>query len=316
MSIHIPAISVTNLTKTFNNGRRTFTALQEISFDLNQGEILGLLGPNGAGKTTTIQLLLSTLTPTSGAIQFFGKNFFTNRSEILQQLGFASTYVNLPAHLTVQENLKIQGLLYGMNGTALSEALELSLTAFKLEGLRNKEVGQLSAGQKTRVMLAKAFITKPKVVLLDEPTASLDPDVAEQIRSFILDLRAQHNISVLFTSHNMDEITTMCDRVIVLKHGSIIANAKPETLAASISTTRLQLVVGNGLEKTIALAQTNNLVYTLKDRWIEIALDERAIAHFLTQLALNDITYTHIAIEKPTLEDYFIHIAKHNQTGK
>lgn len=288
----------------------TFTAVNGISFELQPGEILGLLGPNGAGKTTTIEMLLGTLTPSSGTITYFGKDFLTHRSDILQKVTFASAYVKLPSRLTIQENLDIFARLYGVPAAERFERIKRFLLMFDMWQYRNKQTANLSAGQITRVMLAKAFIPHPEVVLLDEPTASLDPDVAREVRQFVLEQKEQRGISVLFTSHNMDEVTQVCDRVLVMKKGNIIANNKPLELAASVSRSRVSLIISEGLDKAIQYAATHHLAYQLYERTIEIETDEHAIAPLLTKLVQAGVEYSQISIDKPTLEDYFVSISQ------
>ena len=246
-------LSVSNLTKTFISGlwpfqnKHIYTAVNDISFQLAKGEILGFLGPNGAGKTTTIQMLLGTLTPSSGIISYFGNNFAQHRVAILKRVGYASGYDKLPAQLTVTENLDIVGRLYGIRQPQRAQHIEKLLKTFRIWELRNQQTGTLSAGQATRVMLAKAFMGDPEIVLLDEPTASLDPDVALEVRQFILAQRKERGTSILITSHNMAEVTELCDRVLVLKKGVIIADNTPEQLALSISKVRVYLTITNGL---------------------------------------------------------------------
>lgn len=218
-------LRVKNLTKKFGG----FTAVDKISFELKKGEILGLLGPNGAGKTTTIQMLLGTLTPTSGEIVYFGKDFFKYRSEILQEVNYASAYSHLPWRLTVEENLQVYARMYGVKDRR--RRIDRLLTEFDVSELGRKTMDGLSAGQKTRVTLCKAFINYPKLILLDEPTASLDPDIAARVRQFLLRQQREYGVSMLFTSHNMAEVTEVCDRVIFLKQGKIIAEDTPEKLA-------------------------------------------------------------------------------------
>jgi ABC-2 type transport system ATP-binding protein len=308
-----PLVCIKNLIKTYpKRGKDStpHTAVNNISFDIKHGEVLGLLGPNGAGKTTTIQMLLGTLTPTSGSITAFDLDFFTHQTEVRQRMGFASTYVEFSSNLTVNENLKVHGLLYGMNKKTLPQSIERMLKNFDVWALRERTVNTLSAGQKTRTMLATAFLTNPSLVLLDEPTASLDPDIAYEVRHFILEQQRKDQTTILITSHNMAEVEQICDRALVLKDGAIIANDTPSALAASVSIAKVQLNVGDGLKRTIAFAQQQNLPHTLKDRWIEIAIDEHKIADFLTKLAQAEIRYSEISIDKPTLEDYFLHIAK------
>ena len=232
-------LEVRNLTKTFG-GRTQVTAVDDLSFDLRSGEILGLLGPNGAGKTTTIKMLISTLKPTSGSIVYFGKDFYTNRSDSLQQIGFASTYTSLPPLLTVAENLNVYGCIYGLSKSERHTRIAELLSLFHLEEFGNRRTTTLSAGQRTRVMLVRAFLGRPKLVLLDEPTASLDPEIAEEIREFLLLQLTQHGVSILLTSHNMNEVSKMCDRVLFLKNGKCLALDTPENLAASIGSSSLE----------------------------------------------------------------------------
>lgn len=311
-----PVLVVDTLTKIFSNkklfgAKKEFIAVNGISFSLHEGEVLGFLGPNGAGKTTTIQILLSLMTPTSGTVTYFGKNFFTHRSEVLQDVAFASAYTKLPGRLTIFENLDIYGRLYGLPTEARNARIKEFLSFFGMWGLRNKPSGLLSAGQTTRVMLAKAFLATPKIVLLDEPTASLDPDVAHDVRKFVQQQQADRKISVLFTSHNMAEVEEICDRVLILKNGSIIANNTPEEIASSISKTRVSLMVGgDSLIKTEQYAREQNLKYKITEPFIEMHVDEHDVAQLLSNLAQRGVAYSQISIEKPTLEDYFLHIAK------
>ncbi len=304
-----PVLIVENLTKKFSS----FTAVNSISFQLGAGEILGFLGPNGAGKTTTIQMLLGVMNPSSGTISYFGKDFTRYRSEIMQHVSFASAYVQLPGHLTIAENLAFYGELYGINKAQRDANIQELLTFFGMWDLRNKRTGQISAGQMTRVILAKAFLVNPRIILLDEPTASLDPDIAREVRQFILAQRKERGTSILITSHNMDEVTELCDRVIVLKQGTIIANDSPTILANSISKVRLHLTITHGLDALIEHVRDNRLVYSLQAMHITIELDEHAIAQFLTQLSTQQIAYSHISIDKPTLEDYFLSVAQQKE---
>jgi ABC-2 type transport system ATP-binding protein len=296
-------LTVDSLTKTFDH----LHAVNGISFQLKPGEILGLLGPNGSGKTTTIQMLLGTLLPTHGAITYFGKNFFKHRSEILQHVSFASTYTSLPFILSVEENLISFGYLYGIND-AMKRATPL-LDRFGILDKRHAKVSSLSAGQITRLMLVKAFFIDPKVVLLDEPTASLDPDVARDVCSFLLESRKKTGLSILFTSHKMEEVAEVCDRVIVLKKGKIIADDVPRNLAKSIALYRLRLTIVDGLKRTESIAKTHNIAYQVDHRVITCSLEEKQIPLFLQELMHQNVSYISIQIEEPTLEDYFLTIA-------
>ena len=289
-----------------------FTALDHLSFTLEPGEILGILGPNGAGKTTTIQILLSVLKPTSGSIEYFGKNFFEHRSAILERVSYASSYARLPTNLTVRENLDIFGRLYGLAAGERAQQIEKYLKFFGVWQVADKETGFLSAGQMTRVMLAKAFISNPRIILLDEPTASLDPEIARDVRSFILEQQKEQGVSMVITSHNMHEVTQMCNRVLVLKNGVIIANDTPQNLALSISRAHLYLTPDIP-DALIGFLESNNLLYKMNTHTISLEIDEQEIASLLMRLAQERITYSQISIDKPTLEDYFLSITRKEQ---
>lgn len=301
-------LSVKNLKKIYP-GKVPFVAVDDISFDLKKGEILGLLGPNGAGKTTTIQMLLSTLKTTSGSIEYFGQDFFTHRSEILKHVSFASTYISLPWQLTLEQNLGVFARLYGLTAKEREERVGTLLERFGIAFKRKALVSTLSAGQITRLMLVKAFMTRPRIALLDEPTASLDPDIAKDVVDFVFEQREQWGTSILYTSHNMAEVAEVCDRVLFLKQGKIIADDIPENLAKSVATSRIRLQVGDGMKRTCAIADQLKLKYTIDHRSIELELDEDQIAIFLSHLAGAGVLYTHIDIFQPTLENYFLHMA-------
>lgn len=308
-------LSVKNLHKAFSLRKRfwskptTFVAVHDISFDLHEGEILGLLGANGAGKTTTIQMLLGTLTATSGRINYFGKDFFSNQSEILQQIGCASGYERLPGVLTVWQNLDVFGRIYGLDVHEREKRINTMLEQFDMVRLRDQRTGTLSAGQATRLLLAKSFLSAPKVVLLDEPTASLDPTIAAQVRTFVMRQAREHGTSILFSSHNMEEVTQVCDRVFVMKQGNIIADNTPEQLAATIKNARLHLFITEGHDQLLQMLKEQQLNYTLDEHSIAIDIEEHHIGSFLNALALRAITYANVSIDKPTLEDYFLSVS-------
>ncbi len=231
-----PVVQVRDLTKRFDH----FTAVDGISFDIHPGEIVGLLGPNGAGKTTTIQMLLGLVTPTAGSIRMFGLNLDGNREAILRQINFSSTYISMPYSLTVEENLRIVGKLYGM--PHVDRRLEEVVKQLEMEEFRTKLTRKLSTGQMTRLTLAKAILTEPKILFLDEPTASLDPDIAHKIRSFLKDVRRSTGVSMLYTSHNMREMAEMSDRIIFLQRGKIVAEGTAEQVVARYGQADLEEV--------------------------------------------------------------------------
>lgn len=309
-----PILEVKKLTKTFVTKKLfkdpiSFTAVNDVSFNLNEGEVLGLLGPNGAGKTTTLQMLLGLLTPTSGQIKYFGKDFATHRTEILEKVSFASTYLKLPGVLTVSENLNLYGKLYNMPKNFREAQIDKNLRLFEIWELRNNLTKTLSAGQLTRLMLAKAFLPDPKIVFLDEPTAALDPDISLQVRKFILERKKDLGISIIFTSHNMAEVEELCDKVLVLKNGQIIASETPKNLAKTVTTCRVQLLVNN-MDLAVNFAKSKKAVYKIEEMFITFEVDEQDISKLLIAITQADIKYTEISIEKPTLEDYFLQITK------
>jgi ABC-2 type transport system ATP-binding protein len=219
-----PIVQVQNLMKRFGD----FTAVNGISFHIGQGEILGLLGPNGAGKTTTIQMLLGLVTPTSGSIQMFGLDLQAHREAILGQVNFSSTYISMPFALTVEENLRVVAKLYGMDDIA--RRIDEVVKILEMEEFRTKVTRKLSSGQMTRLALAKAILTEPKVLFLDEPTASLDPDIAHKIRGVLKEVRQSTGLSILYTSHNMREMEEMSDRIVFLQRGKLVAEGTAQEI--------------------------------------------------------------------------------------
>ena len=311
----MPILSVKRLNKTFTVKKNfwakptTFTAVRDISFDMQEGEILGLLGANGAGKTTTIQMLLGTLTATSGSITYFGKNFFTHAEEIMQDVACASGYDRLPGRLTVWQNLDVFGRIYGLNDADREGRIEKMLMHFDMVNMRDRRSATLSAGQATRLLLAKAFLPRPKVVLLDEPTASLDPTMAAQVREFVLKQKHEYGTSILFSSHNMEEVTQVCDRALVMKNGIIVADDMPDKLAATIKIAHVHLFVPTSAEVLIKFLNEQSIKHEFHEHWVSVEIEEQHIAAFLSSLAQRGITYTSIAIDKASLEDYFLSIS-------
>ena len=217
-------VEVKNIKKNYGKNE----AVKGISFNIKEDEILGLLGPNGSGKTTTIGMLLGLLKPTSGEIFINGQKLEGNRIEILEQINFISPYIELPKKLTVKQNLTVYGKLYKINN--INERIEFLSEKLRLGGLLNSITGELSSGQKNRVSLAKALINEPKVLLLDEPTASLDPEVGDFVRSFLENYKKEKKISILLASHNMNEVTRLCKSILMMKDGIIIDEGNPEEL--------------------------------------------------------------------------------------
>ena len=217
-------LGVADLCKTYAH----VTAVEQVSFAVCRNEIVGLLGPNGAGKTTIINMILGVLAPTSGTIGIAGIDIARRRSQALAHTNFAAVYATLPGNLTVVQNLRFFGLVYGIED--LGQRIETLLEQFDLRQLRNTRCGVLSSGEQTRVALAKALLNRPRLLLLDEPTASLDPSAAQIVRKQIRELARQENCGILWTSHNMYEVEEVCDRVLFLSHGRILLTGDPRAL--------------------------------------------------------------------------------------
>ena len=211
-------IEIKNLSKEYNN----ILAVKNINFTINKGSIVGLLGPNGCGKTTTIGMMLGLIKPTSGTVFINGQNIENenNRTKILEKVNFISPYVELPKKLTVEENLKVYGKLYGVNN--LQDKISDLMKQLNLFELKKRKTGELSSGQKNRVSLAKALINEPEILFLDEPTASLDPDVGDYIRTYLENFASKKDTTILLASHNMNEVERLCNEVMMMKNGKII----------------------------------------------------------------------------------------------
>ncbi len=222
----MPVLEVTDLTKTYKDT----LAVAGVSFDVKAGEIVGLLGPNGAGKTTTINMILGVLEQTAGSIRIERFDLSRERSKALASTNFAAVYAQLPGNLTVYQNLKIFGLLYEV--PELQGRIDTVISQFDLEKFRDTKTGLLSSGEQTRASLAKAMLSTPKLLLLDEPTASLDPSTARFVRERIRAFAQSGQGGVLWTSHNMQEVSEMCDRVLFLSHGKILLEGDPKKLPA------------------------------------------------------------------------------------
>jgi ABC-2 type transport system ATP-binding protein len=223
-----------DLTRDFDGTR----ALDHFNFQLRKGEVLGLLGANGAGKTTAMNMLLGLTTPTSGSIHAFGMDLATHRIDILRRTNFSSAYTSLPGNLLVWQNLTVFARIYGVphQKQKIADLLDL----FEISSLRKRVTGQLSAGESTRLNLCKALLNDPELLLLDEPTASLDPDIADKVRKTIRKVQAERQISILYTSHNMRDIEEVCDRVIFLHKGKIVTQGTPKEIVERMQQNTLE----------------------------------------------------------------------------
>jgi ABC-2 type transport system ATP-binding protein len=302
----INILEIKNLTKNFRSGifkPQKFIAVDNVSFELKSGEIIALLGSNGSGKSTLMQMLLSTITPTSGIIKYFGKSLNTHRSEILKHVGFGSSYTKLPPNLLVKENIIIIGKLYGLTEKqALKNSLAL-LTQLNSAHLYNKKNGVLSAGQSAIVQIVKALMINPKFVILDEPLAALDVDIAKQVRDLIKQYNKDHGVAAIISSHNMEEFEKLVDRVLIIKDGRLIANDTPCELIKKIKDVQIELRTDqNG--KLENLLQQTNISWQIIDNTYSFKIDEKQVANFLEKLHLDIIKINQISIKKPTVDDY------------
>jgi len=241
------AIAVRDLTKRFGE----LPAVDGLSFSVVRGEIFGLLGPNGAGKTTTIQLLLGLTTPTAGDIRVLGMKMPSDRFAILSRVNFSSAYISLPSNLTVRENLRVFAGLYSVRRP--QSRIDSLLELFEVTDAAGRTTGALSSGQLTRVNLCKAFLNDPEVLFLDEPTASLDPDIAEKVRSILQRLRQERGVTIIYTSHNMREVELLCDRVLFLAKGRAVAEGPPRDVIERARSASLEDVF-------IAIARDGDLL--------------------------------------------------------
>ncbi|GBC80979.1 Ribosome-associated ATPase [bacterium HR10] len=246
-------LRVHELTKVFDG----IVAVDRVSFSISRGEIVGLLGANGAGKTTTLHLILGLIRPTSGRIEIFGRDIERHRIEILRRMNFSSVGVNLPPNLTVWENLWLFAQLYGVSRAQerIAEVLEL----LEIAHLRDARTGRLSSGEMTRVNLCKALLNDPELLLLDEPTASLDPNIADKVRRLLRQIQRERRIAMLYTSHNMRDIEEVCDRILFLHQGRIIAEGSPREILEHFRTRTLE-------EVFIRIARSGEILVSQRER--------------------------------------------------
>ena len=239
------SIIVENLSKNYSENK----AVKNINFKIGENEIVGLLGPNGCGKTTTIAMILGLLKPSSGKILVDGIDIENNRIELLHKMNFISPYIELPKKLTVKENLIVYSKLYSVRN--FNERINYLSETLRLNDFINKKTGELSSGQKNRVSLAKSLINSPSVLLLDEPTASLDPETSDYVRTFLENYKKEKNISILLASHNMNEVERLCASVLMMKAGKIIDKGTPKELIEKHGRKNLE-------EVFLKLTRTNN----------------------------------------------------------
>ncbi len=304
-------LQVENLVKNYGS----FPAINSISFVVPRGKVIGLLGPNGAGKTTTIQVLLGITASNAGTIRYFGKDFFKNRQYCLQRINFASSFNYLQARNTVWENLLVFAYLYSVNNP--KKKIKELAEYFEITNLLPQIFYGLSQGQKTRVNIVKSLINEPELILMDEPTASLDPDIADKLLSLIEEFKKTKNISILYTSHDMDEITRICDEVIFLDKGQIIVQDTPLGLTKRIPNARLKVTFDTEKNIVDKFLQTEKQNFSFQtNKIVIINTQEESIPKLIFSLSKAGVWITDIEVEKPTLEDFFLQIARGGKSVK
>ena len=287
----------------------SFRAVDDISFTIPRGKVIGFLGPNGAGKTTTIHMLLGITLTNGGNIKYFGKDFAQHRLYCLQRINFTSAFNTLLGRISVWENLLVYAKLYQVK-QAKEKILKLT-EYFEISDLLPVLYQNLSAGQKTRVNLVKSLLNDPELILMDEPTASLDPDIADKTLTLIEELKRERNLAILYTSHNMHEVTRICDEVIFLDHGKIVAQDTPLNLTKRISSSVIRLTVDNNKDILEKYLQENQQQFSFLDNHtIAISTQERLIPEVLFGISRTGVYITYIEIQKPTLADVFLQISR------
>jgi ABC-2 type transport system ATP-binding protein len=285
-------------------------AVDGISFEIRRGQVLGLLGPNGAGKTTTIHMLMGLTRYDGGSITYFGHDLIRHRGWCLQRVNFTSAYNTLLGRISVSENLKVFAGLYNVAdaGRRIDELVDY----FEVREVLDQRFWSLSSGQRTRVNLIKSLLNDPELLLMDEPTASLDPDIADKTLALIEDLRQRRNLTLLYTSHNMAEVTRICDSVIFLDHGRIVAQDSPTGLTRRIPTAEVRLVLGAfSLPEASNWLEFNRVPHEFtSDRSLTMTVSEKEIPRVLFGFSQTGVEITEIEIHKPTLEDVFVQIAR------
>ncbi len=292
-------VKAERLTKAFNDKN----AVDGIDFEIHAGEVVGFLGPNGAGKTTTIRMLLNLLNPTSGTLSLFGLSYEKNRADILRRMNSSSGTLTLPGKLSVRENLLVFADLYAIRWA--HDRVDNLIKRFDLKELADRSLYSLSTGQQVRASLAKAFLNSPQLLLLDEPTASLDPDVADRVRGFLMHLVKDEGTTVFLTSHNMNEVSQICTRVLFLNNGKIQAEGTPKELARRIKRSRLHLRSKKSFTDLPALHVPGAATLRVEGHELFIEAEATDMGPILNQLT-QALIIESITIQEPTLEDFFV----------
>ncbi len=301
------AIEVRNLTKVFNG----FTAVDDISFEVKQGEIFGLLGPNGAGKTTTIHMLSTLLTPTSGYAKVCGYDIVKERSEVRRSIGIVFQEPALDNKLTGRENLEFHAMLYGMNKAKRKRRIEEVLELVELKDRADVLVEKYSGGMKRRLEIARGLIHKPKILFLDEPTLGLDAQTRRHIWEYIKRLRKENNITIILTTHYMEEADHLCDRVAIIDHGKIIAIDTPKNLKDRLGGDVITFELEGDIREFLNEINKLNFVKSVKEHngklTITVEQGEKRIPKLINLAQKMSISVSSVSLHKPSLEDVFLH---------
>jgi ABC-2 type transport system ATP-binding protein len=289
----------------------SFRAVDRVSFNLHKGKILGLLGPNGAGKTTTIQMLVGITLADGGTIRYFGQDLHRYRQACLQRINFSSSYNMLQGRITVWENLVVFAGLYRVHRP--EQKIRDLGAYFGITELMGQRFLTLSAGQRTRVNLVKALLNDPEVILMDEPTASLDPDIADRTLSLIESLRESRDLAIVYTSHEMDEVTRICDEVIFLDHGRIVAQDSPRNLTKRIANSQVRVTFDGPASRVANALQARYADVSLPGQnVVVVTTPEHLVPQAIFDIGNAGVQVLDIDIRKPTLEDVFLQIARGN----
>ncbi len=300
-----PVLEVDHLTKRFGG----LCAVDGISFQVRRGKVLGLLGPNGAGKTTTIHMLVGITLPNGGSIRYFGQDLHRHREACLQRVNFASSFNTLQGRISVWENLLVFAHLYSVPKP--QERIRQLADYFQITHILGQRFLTLSAGQKTRVNLVKSLLNDPEIILMDEPTASLDPDIADRTMQLLESLKAERELSMVYTSHEMDEVARICDEVVFLDHGLVVAYDTPDGLTRKIATAQLRITFSGEREQVLAkLKPTCPDLESPQPNVVAMTLDERLVPTAIRCVDDAGAVITDIEIKKATLEDVFLQIAR------
>ena len=300
-----PVLEVVGLTKNYG----AYRAVDSISFEIKKGQVLGLLGPNGAGKTTTIQMLIGITNPTGGKISYFGLDFRHHKQQSLQRINFTSAYNTLLGRITVMENLLTFSGLYGISDR-MNKIARL-LEQFEISHLAGHRYVDLSAGEKTRVNLAKSLLNDPELILMDEPTASLDPDIADKTLNWIKELQANRNISILFTSHNMAEVERICDEVIFLDKGRIVSKGSPSDHTGKLSEVEITLSYEGSSQRLAKILQAHEFSFDLQPtNQVIVRTKKDQTADIISLITQSGFSITDTEVKKPDLEKVFLDIAR------